>query len=119
MMSGSGPLSVALSHRKPFLVSNTLAKTLQNDDVKFVLSQLQLTQADLTFNLRGCDFEKTLLNLTRDRKKIKKLIQFSSSLGYLRDWGQIVAEYEQVLARLPLKTLEKNRLKTYTSLTGR
>lgn len=91
-MSASGPLSIAFSFKKPFLLSPVLSGSLSSKDMKIALSDLKLEEEDLIFKLDG-DFRKKLIRLKGRsilRRKIEKL---SSEIKRARSWNVIGAKY--------------------------
>lgn len=87
-MSSSGPLSLALSYEKPFLVSENLNYYFKSKDFKKLLKEINLNKQDFYINFAN-------LNQSIDFciKNNKKFIKFSKSLKYYRNWDDIAKKY--------------------------
>ncbi|MFV1916988.1 MAG: glycosyltransferase [Patescibacteria group bacterium] len=99
MMSASGPLSFALRFNKPYLVSEALSYAFKNPDVRFVLSRLNLDSRDFVFSLQKNDFEEKITQIVKDRKILKRIGGVTSDLRVVRQWRNIVGEYNLVLTK--------------------
>jgi len=84
-MSSSGPLSIALSFHKPFIISQPLQKYTQTRD-------LNVTPNNLTFPLSQKGFDAALNNLLKS-KNLTKLTQLSKNLAQKRSWVKIAKQY--------------------------
>lgn len=97
-MSSSGPLSIAFSFKKPFLLSPPLRGILESEDIQSVLSDLRLREEDLLFHdFFGQDFEKKLIKLTRSATLRRRLTRFSSEAKKARSWEVIGKKYYEEL----------------------
>jgi glycosyltransferase involved in cell wall biosynthesis len=99
MMSASGPLSFALRFNKPYVVSEALSYVFKNPDVKLVLSRLNLDSRDFVFSLQKNDFEEKIAQIVKNRKILKKIGRVTTDLRVVRQWRNIVGEYNLVLTK--------------------
>lgn len=58
LMSASGPLSLALSYEKPFLLSSVLAPVLRTTDLAQAMQECGLTDTDITYSSEAQLYEK-------------------------------------------------------------
>lgn len=98
-MSSSGPLSLAVSFKKPFIVSSQLNKLLDSQDIKKLLAEMNLKKENITFSPTETDLkEKTVKMLhTNQREKLQK---FSQGLRLVRDYDNLITDYTQVISQL-------------------
>lgn len=95
MLSASGPLSLALSYKKPFVLSDNLSGYIKNKDFKKSLKDSNLTKSDLFFALN----EKSFLKKIDLRKEtLLKLTNFSTNLANVRSWDSIGRQYGKLIA---------------------
>lgn len=92
LMSSSGPLSLAFSFKKPFLVSEKLNKIFDTKDLKELLQKSKLDEKKLTFSLNDKLWKKIqdLKNNLSLQKEVKSL---TASLSRLRSWVRIGSLY--------------------------
>ncbi|MDO8551101.1 MAG: glycosyltransferase [bacterium] len=83
-MSASGPLSFAISYRKPFILSNNLSCYLGSEDFVESLDIVKGTKEDLVFPLDSYSFNQKIKTLKSDPLALKKLQKISSNLNYMR-----------------------------------
>ena len=76
-MSSSGPLAMAFTNQKPFLLSTPLSKLLNTADIARQMKGLKIKKEDISFSLEGQDFWDKLNKI----KKSPKLQDRLSSLG--------------------------------------
>ena len=96
LMSASGPLSIALSFKKAFLVSDKLGGIFETGDIKQQLNSQSFDKNNLIFNFDGSFMEKVEY-LEKNSDVIKKLEEFSGELAKLRAWDRIgVYYYEEI-----------------------
>src|SRR3989338_5077836 len=93
-ISSSGPLSFALSYKKPFLLSRQLSGYFQSPDFREGLIKTKLKNEDLIFDPNILDFDKKLKNI---RKKINKAKILSTYLYNQRKWSKIAPLYISLL----------------------
>lgn len=87
-MSSSGPLSLAISFQKPFLISSALKPITKTADFKRALIKANLKPDDITFDLTNESLEKKLKNLSRN-----KLVMLSKILKTERSFEKIGSQY--------------------------
>lgn len=92
LMSASGPLSLAFSFKKPFLVSDRLSKVFETQDLKELLENSKLDQEKLTFGPNGQLFKK-VENLKKNLTLQKEVKSISTSLSHLRSFAHIGSLY--------------------------
>jgi len=96
-MSSSGPLSLTISHKKPFILSENLSAITKTHDFRSALNLAGLIQNDFIFDFK----DKSLINLIKKTMKNnlqKKLIKFSSILSERRSFANLATDYDKVLA---------------------
>ncbi|MBI2029597.1 glycosyltransferase [Candidatus Gottesmanbacteria bacterium] len=86
-MSSSGPLSIALSFNKPFIVSDKLEGIFQNQDMKLALKSARLKKEDFIFNFSDKGFIKDLLQ--KYTKSIKRIQIFADEIKTQRSFEKI------------------------------
>jgi glycosyltransferase involved in cell wall biosynthesis len=96
-MSSSGPLSIAFTHHKPFLVSSKIAPILLTDDIMTSLKSLHLNPLSLTFTLSPKHFWHRLLALKNHPDKLAKVATLSTKIEKSRNWSSIGQRYLQSL----------------------
>ncbi len=74
-MSSSGPLSLAISYRRPFLISNTFKKIVNIEE--------------LTFDNDPLDLAAKINSFFEDKKIGSKALKYSKRLGTERSWSNI------------------------------
>ncbi len=92
LMSSSGPLSMALSFDKPFIVSNKLNEIFETKDVKEILKDSKLDKEKIIFKTEKDLFAK-IKAISADREFEQKLIELSSILRRERSWKKIGKKY--------------------------
>jgi glycosyltransferase involved in cell wall biosynthesis len=95
-MSASGPLSLALSHKKPFIISNKLSEFLESKDVKESMVHAGITKDNLLFELNTKSLLKTIRKASTT-KTYKKMVEFSKTLGQERSFTRLGLAYEEIL----------------------
>ena len=91
MLSASGPFSLVLSYKKPFVLSSNLDGYMLNNDFKQSMQESNVTKKDLFFNLSN----SALLNALDTDKKV--LENFSKNLAQKRSWDSIGKQYAMLL----------------------
>ncbi len=94
-MSSSGPLSLAFSFKKPFLISKHLAPILKQDDVKNALKEVKLSEERIIFT----DTESLSKKITaiKNTKLKEKITTLSTILAKKRSWEIIGQRYYEEL----------------------
>jgi glycosyltransferase involved in cell wall biosynthesis len=96
LMSSSGPLSLAFTYKKPFLMSNKLSQYMITNDFVKGLNYLQLQAEDVTFKLE--DNERLFDHIRKlDKVSITKLVALSTYIKDARSWESLGKEYVNVL----------------------
>lgn len=96
LMSASGPFSIALSFKKPFLVSDKLSEMFETEDISQLLKFEKIAKSELIFNLEK-GFTEEIEALKNDKSLFAKLEEFSTKLAKLRSWDKIGAYYYEKL----------------------
>ena len=91
-MSSSGPLSLAFSYHKPFLVSSKISPIFDTPDIKKIIAK-----KSVEFDLNSKSLFKKLISLQKDPSKLKKLSLASQHIAQSRDWSNISLQYLQCL----------------------
>lgn len=78
-MSASGPLSFALTNKKPFILSNKLESYFKSQDFKDAAKMANLDESDLFFPLNFQSFRRKIRHIN-----LNKLEKFSKNLSSLR-----------------------------------
>jgi len=94
LMSASGPLSIAFSFQKPFLVSEALAPMFETEDIKEVLDELKIDKNDLIFS---SDFKDKIKKFQTEPDFGKKTEELSKVLAQKRNWNEIGKTYYETL----------------------
>lgn len=92
MMSSSGPLSLAISYGKPFMVSENIGGIRKTGDFEEVLRESDLNIDDISFNLADDSFYGKLKKVD-----LLKLTKFSQALGEKRSFEIVAKRYLQEL----------------------
>jgi len=92
-MSSSGPLSIALSFKKPFLLSHKLRNVLATEDMKKLLKEAHLKIEDLVFEDFNRDFAKKVLKIKGNEKLKNKVVKFAAYARRERRWETIGKKY--------------------------
>ncbi len=92
-MSSSGPLSLALSFEKPFIISENIKNIGKTDDFQEALTESNLNIDDLTFNLTDNSLEKKLGRIVNNKTRIAELTMFSKALKDKRRFELVGKEY--------------------------
>lgn len=99
LMSASGPLSIAISFKKPFLVSEKLKQIFDTKDIKEIIESLKINKNDLIFPLNSSFYQKVeaIKNNPSLQDGIKRL---TMSLYNSRSWKNIgIKYYNELLAK--------------------
>jgi len=90
LMSASGPLSIAFSFKKPFLVSTELSPMFETEDIKTTLDELEINKADLIFS---ADFEEKVKKIQTNPAFREKIEHLSQTMAEKRNWQKIGKHY--------------------------
>lgn len=94
LMSASGPLSIAFSFQKPFLVSKELSLMFETEDLKMALDELEIDKTDLIFSE---DFKDKIKKIQTDSVFRQKIEQLSQIMAEKRNWNEISKIYYETL----------------------
>lgn len=96
-MSASGPLSIAFSFKKPFLLAQSLSGVLHQKDMQDALAQFKVSEASLLFKDVGTELADTLTKIKRNTKLRNRLSNLSGELAKKRDWKFVGRSYYEEL----------------------
>ncbi len=96
-MSASGPLSLALSFKKPFLLSPKVKDALETADIKEILRKTNMRREDVHFKDFNGDLSKKIARIRKSEELQKKLTLLSSLTGKARSWDLIGKRYHEEL----------------------
>lgn len=95
-MSASGPLSMAFSFQKPFLISDKLIDMFETADMKKIADEVGINPKDLSFP-HGDRFLEKLARFKEDITVQKKCIDLSTKLAQARSWEKLGTQYYDTL----------------------
>lgn len=96
-MSSSGPLSLAISHNKPFILSEKLEGLTRSLDIKKALACAQLEKNEIIFRLTKKNLIKTIA-MSMEQKNQEKMICLSKALNEERSFANIATVYDKVIS---------------------
>ena len=96
LMSSSGPLSIALSFKKPFLVSAAMKEIFETNDVKKIIERLKIDKKDVYFE-NPEDLTDKLLAQQKNPSSFDKIRRLSDELSQVRSWQIIGKMYRDTL----------------------
>ncbi|PIQ70431.1 hypothetical protein COS55_01235 [Candidatus Shapirobacteria bacterium CG03_land_8_20_14_0_80_40_19] len=99
LVSASGPLSLAFTYRKPFLISENLKGYCLSNDFSQSLTQTGLSIKDLVFSMSGNGLPNKIENLIKDNNMLEKIQRFSELMYEKRKWPVIGKKYADVLSK--------------------
>ena len=102
MMSASGPLSLAFSYGKPFLISTALSAMTKTPDMNLAMKQSGMSEQDIQFRLQKTSLEHALSDVITHKKQRMKLASLSRMLGDIRSFRYIGDTYYSELFIKPL-----------------
>lgn len=95
-MSSSGPLSLAISYKKPFLISKSLLGLTKSTDIKKALGEANLRKSDIVFELSKESITKSIA-LAMQPNISQKMLLFSKILNRERSFENLAKYYENIL----------------------
>ncbi|WKZ31324.1 MAG: glycosyltransferase [Candidatus Dojkabacteria bacterium] len=98
LMSSSGPLSLAFTYEKPFILSEVLEPYTRTADFESALHDLGINKSDFIFSLDKDDLFDKVERIKNDSQLLEKLTELSRRLKQSRSWEKIGDEYRQLLA---------------------
>lgn len=96
-MSSSGPLSIAFTYHKPFLISSKISPILLTDDIMSSLRALKINPLSLVFSLTPKSFFHRLLSLKNHPRKLERIALLSQQIESSRNWSNIGLMYLKTL----------------------
>lgn len=96
-MSSSGPLALAFTNHKPFLVSKALSPLLKTEDIKSTLKQLNISRSQIVFPLSQEAFIDKITYLKNNQKIQEKLKKAGEIISEKRSWQNIGKIYHKLL----------------------
>lgn len=95
-MSSSGPLSLAISYKKPFLISKSLLGLTKSSDFKKALGEANLRKSDIVFELSKESIIKSIAFAMQPNIS-QKMLLFSKILHRERSFENLTKYYENIL----------------------
>lgn len=95
LMSSSGPLSLAFSFRKPFLLSTAFRPLFMTADIQQALKKSHLTTDDLTFPL-DTSFPDRLQEIAENKALLERITELSATIAEHRSWREIGKRYYDI-----------------------
>ena len=96
-MSASGPLSLALSFNKPFLLSNRLVSITKTADFQQAMRESKIIPTEILFPLSQNKLLTKIAKLRDDPSQLKKLARLSAELADKRDFARLAKVQAQLL----------------------
>ena len=96
-MSSSGPLSLAISHNKPFILSNKLGALTHSVDIERAIKTAGLKKNEIIFELSKKNLLKTI-RICMEPKKMSKMIRLSKTLNEERSFANVAKSYDKSLS---------------------
>ncbi|NTU46436.1 glycosyltransferase [Candidatus Roizmanbacteria bacterium] len=112
-MSASGPFSLALSYKKPVILSENLLRYAQSEDIKYTFSELGLRTSDIFFKYSKKSCIDLMLKAKKDKKFYAKLQQFSIQLGKKRSIQSVVNKLSLIVQPKQYVSLKSTALPVY------
>jgi glycosyltransferase involved in cell wall biosynthesis len=97
-MSSSGPLSLAFSYQKPFLLSKHLVSYLSSPDFDQAISDQGISQTDLLLPLGTTLQARHILNIYQSPRILHKLAAVATSLGQSRSYQKLGEAYKSIIS---------------------
>lgn len=95
-MSSSGPLSLALSQSKPFLLSRNLQAIEKSFDFKTALETSGVKKDNIFFAMENEDL-LSKVKASMNPSSMEKMINFSNILAGKRSFGNLASIYDRIL----------------------
>jgi glycosyltransferase involved in cell wall biosynthesis len=96
LMSSSGPLSLAITHQKPFLLSKALRPYTLTPDFKSAINSYLKSSYPVLEPKKGNIF-KQIEQVIQDKALLKKLKAISQELYTTRSWSSIGDKYWEII----------------------
>lgn len=104
-VSSSGPLSLALSFKKPVILSQELKDYKKSADFKKALSLAKLDDDEFFIEITADNLKQAVQKLIARPSYKKRLMIFSSYLRRLRSWKKISHQYGKIVINKKRKPL--------------
>jgi glycosyltransferase involved in cell wall biosynthesis len=98
-ISASGPFSLAVAHRKPFLLSSRLQGYLKSGDFREAVARAGLHRDDPYFDLDYDSFRRKLDETMGNKKRLERLSDVSAFLFKNRNWENVGRMYHSAVIR--------------------
>jgi len=95
LMSASGPLSIAFSFKKPFIISKELSGMFETFDIDTSLNKLGIDKNSLVF--ANNEAKEKILKIKNDSVLRKKIEELSRTMAQKRNWQKIGQLYNETL----------------------
>lgn len=95
-MSSSGPLSLAISYNKPFILSENLAGLTSSSDIQKAMEIAKMKKEEIVFKLNKKSLIKTIKNCMNPQMN-KKMVRLSKILNNERSFANLGKKYSKVL----------------------
>lgn len=116
-MAASGPLSFAMTYKKPFILSDNFRDIKKNMEFSEMMIKTNITDSDLFFPLTRKGITTSIKSL-QDPKKIKNLKHFSELLSKQYSWNNLGKQwYENVKESNSLSFIKINSLLSRPNFT--
>ena len=99
-MSSSGPLSLALSYQKPFILSHKLTAYSKSADFAMSMEKTNTRIDDLVFHLSQQGISQSILKVKNSRPLQNQLTQFSTNLSNQRSFTKLADKYIHLFSML-------------------
>lgn len=86
-ISSSGPLAIAFSLGKPFLLSSNLSGLLETFDIKELLGKNSIQNKELMFDLTSDSLFQSINNIVENLEMSNKIAHLSRLIGDVRKWS--------------------------------
>jgi glycosyltransferase involved in cell wall biosynthesis len=93
LISASGPFSLAVAHRKPFLLSGRLRGYLRSRDFRDAVARAGLDRTDPFFDLDYDSLRRKLDRVAEKEERLDRLSDVSAHLFKSRNWGRVGRMY--------------------------
>lgn len=97
LISASGPLSFAISHKKPFILSENLKGYMEDVNFKNAMGSSGVSEADLFFDMTVDKFATFINNLKNTPATLEKLHKLSKMLLEQRSWKETGKKYAKAI----------------------
>jgi glycosyltransferase involved in cell wall biosynthesis len=99
-MSSSGPLSLTLSYKKPFILSNPLKEYLKSPDINQAMEKLGLEPQDILFAVNTKAIAQKI-KLAKKAHNLKKFKSLATSLSHSRSYNNLSFKQVELIDHKP------------------